>query len=218
MSETPYNPDDPAFLADRALYEELPDDRRRQLEEALSSSKSLREEAQDLRAVERLLEQWGDHVIDVDWNAFPKVIRERIASQQDEGDLRKVDDLLSRWGGTEVRIDPDRFTNAVISEIRTQDRTRSRRVLIFRIGIPLAAAAAIAIMVTASFWPPASRDAVCEVVLGPIARSAEVVYERANPRRKTASARTNGVSFLAVGWSAPPTHPTETGLQDCPPI
>lgn len=177
MSETEYNPDDPAFLLSRSLDEVLPAGEQRRLDEALASSKSLQSEAQQLRAVDRMLKRWGRTQVELDWDHQAALVRARAESDGDSEELRKVDRLLERWGGQSVSFDAERFTTAVMARVGRARTRPSRYGLIFRVGAPLAAAAVVVFAVTSGFGPdraPTSKDVaypggepVCQVVFGP---------------------------------------------------
>ena len=180
MSEAPYNPDDPAFLASRALDEDLTAEERRKLEELLATSKSLRDELEGLRAIDRLVQRWGTPPVECDWDAHAALAAARAAGEDDEQDLRKVDNLLERWRRTPAEVDAEEFTASVMARVAPRTAWSRRRRLIIRLGVPLAAAAALAIAATGLFWSPAPPDAI---VQRPAGFAQMVVKEPAEPAR-----------------------------------
>lgn len=221
MSEPTYNPDDPAFLASRSLDEDLPESEQRRLDHSLSVSDSLRREAEQLRVVDQLVKRSGAEEVDIDWDAYADlVVANALAGQDEEGD-GKLDDLLERWGSRQPEADSEAFTAAVMARIEPK-RRRLRPNLIYRIGAPLAAAAAVALAVTASFWVRSLHAPVSEVVIGRLVETVAsapspprtaVVSFRREPAEAAAQTATPGISFMAFSaipapkeWSdeAPP--------------
>ncbi len=206
-SEKPYIPDDPEFLASRALDEDLCADERRRLDEALAGSDELRVEAKLLGTVDHLIKQWGGDEVELDWETYAKLVRARIESLGEEEGLQKVDEVLTRWGAARPETDGERFKTAVMRRVRADAPQRSWRRMVFRIGAPLAAAAAVAIAVTASFWSAASRETVCQVVIGPdtptvqVSSSAIVRFDRAPVERAEGEGEMPRMSLLAMGSS-----------------
>ncbi|MGB2985545.1 MAG: hypothetical protein WBE26_06650 [Phycisphaerae bacterium] len=223
MNETPYNPDDPAFLASRSLDEDLPECERRRLDEASASSESLRSEAQQLRAVDHLVKRWGAQPVELDWDHHAALIRVQAVSEDDAEELRKVDHLLQRWRSLTVPLDEGRFTAAVMASVESHRARASRYGLIFRLGAPLAAAAAIAFALTTGMWFTSPQKQVCRVVLGPSlstvglsqgvsgASKAVVLFGR-DPVDPTPDVGT-GISFGSVGAS-----PIALMPEDGPPL
>ncbi len=164
MSETGYNPDDPAFLLSRSLDEELSGDQRERLERALAASESLQAEAEQLRAVDRLVKAWAAKPIELDWDHHAALACAQPESEEDSEDLCKVDRLLDRWGARSAPVDAEEFTAAVLARVRGSRGRRSRRGLIFRLGAPLAAAAAIGVVLTGRSWLAPPAKPVCQVV------------------------------------------------------
>ena len=207
MSEKPYFPDDPEFLASRALDEDLSTDEQQRLEEELAVSDELRAEAKLLGAVDHLIRQWGGDEVELDWETYAKLVQARIESLGEEEDLHKVDEVLAQWAATRAETDGERFIATVMRRVRAEAPQRSWRGVVFRIGTPLAAAAAVAIAVTASFWSAASRETVCEVTVGPgtclveASPSAVVRFDRTPVERAEGEGQTPRMSLLAMGSS-----------------
>jgi hypothetical protein len=172
MSEKPYNPEDPAFLISRSLDRDLSEDEHRQLDQVLSESEALRAEADMLRAVDRLIKRWAAEPVELDWEPHAAMIQARVTDSDDDQALRRIDDWLKRLGDSPVEVDGERFTAAVMAGIGAGPQ-RTVRSLIFRIGAPLAAAAAIAFALIATFWSEPSQVAVTRVVVGPAVKRIE---------------------------------------------
>jgi anti-sigma factor RsiW len=197
MSEQPYQPDDPAFLASRALDGDLSEPERQRLEEALATSKELRAEVEQLRKVDQLVKRWGGADVELDWATYGKLVRARAESDADEGDLGRVDQLIERWGRERVEFDEAAFTGAVMARVRSEERRPPRRSLIFRIGAPLAAAAAVAIAAGAWFWAsgPHGVDRPGEVGHQRLV----VVFDHTLVGPITDETKSSSISLLALG-------------------
>jgi len=166
MTADAYNPDDLAFLISRGLDGDLSPAEGRRLDEALSQSESLRAEASKFEAVGQLVERWGEKPVEVDWQHHATLTSACAGSADDER-LGKVDDLLRRWRNRSVGIEGIDLTTSVLAEIRSERRRATPYRFVFRLGIPLAAAAAIALAVTATTWFTPARDPICRVAIGP---------------------------------------------------
>lgn len=159
MDDASYNPYDPAFLLSRSFDEELTEDEQRRLDEALASSPSARREAEELRALDRLIRRWGAEEVALDWENQRHLIVAEASSEDDAEALGKVDALIERWGAEVVAFDEERFTESVMKQVASEPG-RKWRGLILRLGAPLAAAAAIAVAVTIGIDRPAPRNPV----------------------------------------------------------
>ena len=209
MSDSNYNPNDPAFLASRALDESLPAGAKARLDEALDASEDVRSLGKQMEAVDRLVKKWGWRSSDIDWAWHEKLIKARVEAIGDEDRLDGVDDLIAKWAPPPP-IDEHRFESAVMNRIR-RERPATRRRILFRIGLPLAAAAAIAIVATGMLWPSLSTRPVVQVDIGPSERFvssdaarttfAFVSFDR-TPRPRDITDRRPVLSILAVGSSA----------------
>ncbi|MCG3129855.1 MAG: hypothetical protein FLDDKLPJ_00592 [Phycisphaerae bacterium] len=92
----------------------------------------------------------------LDDDATPHERRELEARMQSDSDLhrehesyRKLDDLLDRWAADEPRVDWTKFHATVMAEARGRAGAARRQRLMFRIAGPVAAAAAVLLLV----WP-----------------------------------------------------------------
>jgi hypothetical protein len=207
MTDQAYNPNDPEFLMSRDLDQDLSENERRRLQEAADHSPALRAQAAQLCRLDQLLRRWGDSTHEAGSRDLAPTIVARLAREQAESP--EIDRILTRWAATDVNVEND-FASAVMARLRAERRQPvwSRRVL--RIGAPLAAAAAIAIAVTAGLWSPPEPKAVVRVVIR------EAAYEPAPaPSRVVVSfvrriaepdlrvAARADVSFMTVGTSWP---------------
>jgi hypothetical protein len=189
----------------------LSDEERKRLEALLAKSEELRAEADEFRALDRLIKRWGAQPVELDWEPHGAVVDARIDAEDEEEDLGRIDEWLQRWGDRGFEIDEERFTAGVMARIGASRRSPMRS-LIFRIGTPLAAAAAIAVALTATFWSPRPSDPMCDVVIGPkvgttgdstevTAPAAVVVSFRRLPEAsRVEPVATSGISTV---WAAP---------------
>ena len=212
MNEEPYQADDPSFLLSRALDEELTEAQRRRLEEALADSPALRLEASTLRSVDRLLKGWAGQRIKIDEAAFEAGVLARVADEAHGEALGKVDNLLKRWSRHRPVVDEEAFVQAVLGQIGPTVRVTPWRRRILRLGLPLAAAAVVAIAVTARIGLTPAHAPVVRVAIGRTlpAPGGSQDHGRAQPVVSFARAPVDvsptpfaepGVSFIAVGAS-----------------
>jgi hypothetical protein len=166
LDEDSYNPNDPAFLLSRSLDEELTAEEQERLDAALAESASLRAEAEQLGAVKRLIRRWGSEPPSLDSETHAALIIAQAATGDDADMLEKIDRLIDRWGSAEPEFDADRFTAAVMGLVSRGSGSKKRQAWVFRLGTPLAAAAAIAIVVISSVWWAAQREVVCRIEVG----------------------------------------------------
>ena len=199
MSEPPVQPDDPAFLASRALDGDVSAEEQRQLDEALAASEQLRIEAEQLRKVDRLVKRWAGAGVELDWASYAKLIHARVEAEVDEGELERVGRLVEHWGSAPVEFDEAAFTDGVMARIRSEERRSPKRNLIFRIGAPLAAAAAVAIAVSGWFWARAPRDTGPPDA--PPSVRLVVRYDRTPVESDREETKTPSISLLALGAS-----------------
>jgi hypothetical protein len=224
MTDCQYNPNDPEFLASRSLDEDLSESDRRRLSDALQASEDLRCEAEKLRAVDELVKRWGGEEVELDWNAHSELAVAKAMAEQDEETGGKLDDLLQRWGGKRVELDEEAFTQAVMARVRPQKSRPPRRSLLFRLRTPLAAAAALAIAVTAAYW---ARSLHSPRVLVSFKHEREMVDSSPAPIRlsivsfsrepiETLAPKPGGpgISFMDIGAGAAP----EEWQDEAPPL
>ncbi len=220
MSASNLNPNDPAFLASRALDESLPVSAKAGLDQALDASEDLRTLAKQMEAVDRLVKNWGRRSPDIDWAFHEKLIKARVEAIGEDDRLDGVDDLIAKWASPPP-IDEHRFESAVMNRIR-RERPAIRRRILFRIGVPLAAAATVAIVATGMLWPSLSTQPMVQVDIGPPERFvssdsartavAFVSFDR-TPRLRDITEPRPVLSFLAVG-----SGPSGRMMEESPPL
>jgi len=212
MTDEPYNPEDAALLFSRSLDEDLSDEQQERLDQALAKSDALRAEADELRSVDRLMKEWGAQPAKLDWEPYAATIRARIDAEGDEDELRKVDEWIKRWGEKAVPVDEESFTRRVMAGIEPSRGRSPVFALVFRIGAPLAAAAAIALTLTATFWSGQDRDAICEVAIGPKVADVGLMGEPVGQSRPIISfrrtadmevARSGPATGISTVWASP---------------
>lgn len=223
MTDRPHNPNDPAFLFSRSLDEELSDVDRQRLEEALASSEALRVETDGLSAVDRLVKRWGLSKAEMDWQNHAKLLSAEAIGEA-EG-LGEIDSLLARWGSQEVALDWQRFTDAVMTDVGRLRHPQPRRRLIYRLAVPLAAAAVIAIAVIGTLWQVSPVQPIAVVIIGPEVESrgmgsdsagagrAVVRFARASIRSPIEPHAAPRISFISVG-----SEPMQTWFEEYPPL
>lgn len=148
MKEQPFQPDDLGFLISRGLDDDLSDDERRRLTEALSASDALRKEAESMRALHLLVRRWSRAPVEIDWTSHAALVEARCAEDADGEDRPAVDRILKRWAAGDVTFDEEQFTAGVMERLQRSSqlpKRRSRYRRLIRLGPPLAAAAALAL-------------------------------------------------------------------------
>ncbi|MBI1826754.1 MAG: hypothetical protein HY287_09645 [Planctomycetes bacterium] len=141
------NSDDLRFLMSRSLDGDLSADESARLELALAASADLRDERQEMVAVDRLVMEWGSHPVEIDWASHRTLIEARISCDaKAETDANRVDNLLADWvaRGNIGEVD---LRGRVLAQIRGANRVATPLRWVIRLGLPLAAAAAITIAV-----------------------------------------------------------------------
>jgi hypothetical protein len=180
-----------------------------------------------MRAAAILLKRWAAEPIESNWAAHEKAIRVSTVNATIQEVDARVDEWLKRWGVETPDVDTDRFASAVTAKIRAgspqacERRGLTTYRLLFRIGAPLAAAAAIALVVTSGLWAPvptkptASKPSAPVVLVslapggaadGP-ANGASVVFVAFDrePCEEPGQIASTGISFMTMG-SAPLTE------------
>ncbi len=220
MNEEPYQTDDPSFLLSRALDEELTEAQRHRLEEALAASPALQLEARTFRSVDQLLKRWAGRRIKIDETAFEAGVLARVADEAHGEALGKVDSLLEQWGRHRPVVDEKDFVQAVLDQVRPTGRVAPWRRRILRVGLPLAAAAVVAIAVTARIGLKPAHAPVVRVAIGRTVpapggprdrgRAQQVVtFTRAPVEVSPTPFAEPGVSFIVVGASPIATNQNE---------
>lgn len=178
MTDTPYNPDDPNFLASQRLDGDLSPEERAALDRAIEASPELRQQAEGIAAVDGIVKRWADLPVEIDWQHHAANIVARIEQEETPEERAAIDGLLLRWKAHPVDLDEDSFTTAVtdrLADSAASRPSRTRRAWLWRLGAPLAAAAAVVITLTARFWS------------APVGRSMAVVHYAATSPEFVAS-------------------------------
>jgi len=177
--------DDLRFLMSRSLDGDLSADESARLENALANSAELRSDRAEFVAVHRLVTEWGSNPVEIDWAAHHDLIKARIGRDAKcERDDRRVGELLSDWAGRQGVSNVD-LRGRVLAEIHGTHRATRPMRWVIRLGLPLAAAAAIAIAVLLPNWKSGNATNPISIVQigpgsGPVATAASttVVFER----------------------------------------
>ncbi len=151
------NRNDPLFLVSRACDGDLTSAEQTRLDELLAASPEFRIEAEKLRAVAQLVIGRRTSQPQIDWKLGADLVLAQI--EDEDSDLAGVENALQAWGTRTPQYDPAALTHAVMTRIApAQQRKRSAWRVIARIGAPLAAAAAVVIAVTATWFSPVAND------------------------------------------------------------
>lgn len=222
MTADAYNPDELAFLISRGLDGDLSPAERRRLEEALSRSAALRSEASKFEAVDRLIQRWGQKRFEVDWIHHAALTSACAESVDDKG-LGRVDDLLRQWRDRSVGIEGIDLTANVLSKIHSERRRATPYRFVLRLGVPLAAAAAIALAVTVTTWFAPARDPICRVAIGPSSWSATVTERGVESRVVVAFAPSDETAGTlqtpaAIGFSTIGVEPVGSAGEESSPL
>ncbi|MDO8632134.1 MAG: hypothetical protein Q7R41_16745 [Phycisphaerales bacterium] len=214
MIDETYNPNDPLFLASRGLDRDLSDGERGRLNDALIASPTLREDAKRLEAVDRLVKLWGREGVEIDWRHHADLVVASPQTDAEDATLRKIDELIAAWGRRQPVLDERAFADAVLSRITPNRRKTLPMQWVLRIGAPLAAAAAIAMAVTASLWFNPAPVPVIVVLIGradvqpATVRSGEpkVIVSFARPTDDNHADATDapGIGYMTIGSSPLP--------------
>ena len=224
MSETEYNPIDPPFLISKALDEELGPQERQRLDRALAESELLRIEAEQIRVVDRLFKRWGSEELQIDSDLYLDNVTAAIESLGDEAAFGRIDRWLKRWADHPADVDSEQFTAEVMTRVAPNSGRRLWRSTVFRLGAPLAAAAAVMFAVTALFWSNPVDQAVCIVQIRPHDRVRDttastdeietvVAFARSSASTRPQVAVASGVSFVSFGVAE-----ESMGAEEIPPI
>jgi ABC-type uncharacterized transport system involved in gliding motility auxiliary subunit len=161
--------------------------------------------------IDGLVKRWGQAEVEPDWAAYAKLIEARAVAEPDDERDHKLDELLESWAHDSAVIDEKAFTAAVMANIQARSRRVWPRSLIFRLRTPLAAAAAVALVVTATlmYWssPAPHAEVLIRSPLSAVESPSEtthmaIVSFRREPVPGYAPEATSpGISFMVVGAS-----------------
>lgn len=215
MTEKAYDANDPAFLASRHLDEALSPYEQKRLDDALTASAELRAEAVGLRTINELVRRWGTAEVELDWAAHRKLIEAAVLLEPEDAKDRKLEELLQHCARGQAELDEERFAERVMAQVRSRSGRARLGGVVFRLVSPLAAAAAIALMVVGTWWYHTSIKPHAEVSISRWAggtgaamsservRIAVVSFSHAAAADWSAKNEGPGISFLLVGAAQP---------------
>lgn len=207
-----YDPNDPAFLISRRIDGDLTEHERNLLGDMLANSEALRDDAERLTAVHELIRRWAVATTQPDSDRLHDAVIARVA---DTDNLGPVDRVIRRWALAEPNVDLRAFRAGVMARIKSTVPGRARSRILLRLGLPLAAAAAIVMAVTAHVWTLPGRGPTSRVVIGPrwvVAEAAavsRVSFNRAAPPSRAGGRPAPMMSYVSIG-SASASTPTDT--------
>jgi len=200
MSERSYNPEDLGFLISRELDGDLSEVERRCLEEAIRASDELGEDARAYAAADRLIRCWAMKKPELDWEATAGLTQVHVAGAGEDDGLHQVDALLQRWGASQANFTHVDLADGVLQQIRKEQGQVPSRSLIFRLRVPLAAAAAIALAVIGTTWFAPVGGPMVHVAI----RTAPVMGPAAGEAPRATVSFARGVDAASVVESLPP--------------
>ena len=140
---------DPLFLVSRGFDGDLSASEQIRLDQLLNASPELRVEAGKLKAVAQLVKSRGTDLGQVDWKLHEKLVLAEIEGAESE--LADVDSLLRKWSRKGPQYSEHALADGIMALIAPAgERKRSAWRVVVRLGAPLAAAAAIPIVVGSS--------------------------------------------------------------------
>ena len=217
MKEEFIRHDDPYFLLSRSIDERLTEKEQRQLSDALIRDPKLREEKEKIQKIDEFVRATGREPVNIDWQAHAALIQDRIATSEES--LTPLDGLLERVREETGFVEHVELTEGVLRRIRQELTPARSPIRIFRLVAPLAAAAAIVVMVYFGVQPRAADRLISRVVdIGPVGvvshetsmspefrspakRVALVMFDRTPVRPVESDNRVIGISFLSAGGS-----------------
>lgn len=200
------DPNDPLFLVSRGLDGDLGGDEQLLLEGLLADSESLRAEAEKLRSVSKLMNALGGSEAEVDWKTHEQLVMAQIGAKQT--DFSGVDELLEVMSRRRPVYDERALIAGIMGRIAPAKKQRAWNWRsIARVGAPLAAAAAVALAVTANWFAPVvnmSMSPVTVVQIGPsysgeATESSVVVMFSRQTRTVQAMERTESIGYMTLG-------------------
>lgn len=165
MSELPFNPNDPLFLASRSLDERLTDDERRKLAKWLREDVEAARELEELRGADRLVQRWGRSFTDLTSDDVVDFVVAGISKETQVGEEGNLDQLLERFGLAKPEIHWSAFHHGVVGKIKKTSRQKNIYRWTYRISVPLAAAAVLAFAVLVNRDVTTGRKSGIEVAV-----------------------------------------------------
>jgi hypothetical protein len=158
------NWNDPLFLVSRSIDGDLSASEQVRLDEVLAASAELGLDAEKLRRVAGLVESRRAAAAQIDWEIHGQLILAQIS--EEKLDLAGVDSVLQQWSARTPQYDERDLARNVMAQIApARQRRRSAWRATLRLGAPLAAAAAVALAVTATWFAPATKSSMMAVTI-----------------------------------------------------
>lgn len=228
----PDNLNDPLFLASRLLDGDVSPEERREIEALLRESPQLQAELDGMRRAEELVRRALGASIEMDWEAHRAGVRRQLdseaspsqdgapvlATHSDSGDSdadERLDAILSGWAASAPHVDSERFVAEVHGRLRRSVPRRSLSYRVIRLAAPLAAAAAVGIVVLMGLRPGPESAATNEstrtvvrigpssMVVSPAPSEATVVVAFDRSSRESAGTWSGGVGMTVVSAAEP---------------
>jgi hypothetical protein len=206
--QTEFN--DPRRLLSRELDEALSAEDRLRLEAWLAESEGNRIERDRLAKLSRLLQEWAHPVVTEQQADLADAVHVRLAANEKNPEFDTVDDALRQWGRDQPEIDWNLYSAQVLIRIKKEQRRKRAARVVFRIGAPLAAAAALVFAWTAGIGvsPPGSHSPTPRVVVrlgpsetaGPAVNSTAVVsFDRESRVVEPKEVKPKGIVLVMAG-------------------
>lgn len=146
MTEPIIHPDDPLFLVSRRLDGDLSDTESRSLAERLVASAELADAAKRMESLDQAIRRATPGLPALDWTHELELTLGRIADDVSNSEDQQIDTALERWAHATSVKDVD-LAPHVITKLAGAAKQSPRRRLVLPWAVPLAAAAAIAMIV-----------------------------------------------------------------------
>ena len=217
MTESTIHPDDPLFLVSRQLDGDLSETESKELAVRLAASAELADAARRMRSTDEAIRRAMPSLPALDWVRETELVLGRIADDGANSGDQQIDTVLERWAQA-TSVQDDDLAKRVINTVAGAAKASSRRRLVLPWAVPLAAAAAIAMIVMGPWFrgeiqqpqngPTVAALAapVVDVVMGPTEQSMGTEPTATTP---SPSARTTNVVVFDRG-SAVALSPSHT--------
>jgi len=213
---------DPLFLFSRGIDEALTEEEQQRLDAAGAAREGFVREAGSLQKVDALVRRWAiDPGISTP-DEFEAGVMANLVENGRDADLAGVDRSIAEWGKAHPRFHGLDLVHTVVQGVAQHERARSLR-WTFRIGLPLAAAACVALAFIGLTGLERAAP-VNTVLVGPIAavadaesfeasRSRVVLFERNAVAMKSAGREELAIAIISVGSVA-----IEETVEEAPPL
>ena len=147
-----------------------------EVDRAIATDPDAAAAARQYARLDKLLACWRRPPADVDWPTLARQTAERVSAAADQG----VDQLLEHWAGPVPEVDWDALKSRISKAVHAEAARAGRRAApamqrwrraanwAARVAVPLAAAAAIAILVWRPMTPTTRTGLGAGVTVGPI--------------------------------------------------